>query len=130
MNVTTPRGLQNAVFFTIGKLFCLKEDRALKLSQLQRDSDKYVYYENVSKNRSGSFKQLHVRSKVVPVYSCPEAGQRCPVRLLDLFISEQPEEAKKKELWISKPWVINSVPSLTDRLGTYLQLTIITVGSL
>ena len=84
LNVTTPRGLQNAVFFTIGKLFCLrggKEHRALKLSQLKRDSnvDKYIYHENVSKNRNGSFKQLHVRSKVVPVYSCPEAGIRCPV---------------------------------------------------
>ena len=48
LNVTTPRGLQNAVFFTIGKLFCLcggKEHRALKLSQLKRDSnvDKYIY---------------------------------------------------------------------------------------
>ena len=52
LNVTTPRGLQNAVFFTIGKHFCLcggREHRALKLSQLQRDSDKYVYHENVSK---------------------------------------------------------------------------------
>ena len=98
LNVTTPRGLQNAVFYTIGKLFCLrggKEHRALKLSQLQRDSDKYVYHENVS---NGSFKQLHVRSKVVPVYSCPEAGQRCPLYLLDFYISKLPEEAKKQDL--------------------------------
>ena len=101
LNVTTPRGLQNAVFFTIGNLFCLhceKEHRALKLSQLKRDSDKYKYYENVSKNRNGSFKQLHVRSKVVPVYSCPEAGIRCPVHLLDLYISKLQEAAKEKDL--------------------------------
>lgn len=30
----------------------------LQLSQLKRFEDKYVYYENVSKNRNGSFKQL------------------------------------------------------------------------
>jgi hypothetical protein len=118
LNVTTPRGLQNAVFYAIGKLFCLcggKEHRALKLSHLKRGSDKYVYHENVSKNRNGSFKQLHVRSKVVPVYSCPEAGKRCPVYLLDLYISKLPEEAKEKDqLYVrplkkqpddaSKPW--------------------------
>ena len=106
LNVTTPRGLQNAVFYTIGKLFCLrggKEHRALKLSQLQRDSDKYVYHENVSKNRNGSFKQLHVSSKVVPVYSCPEAGQRCPVYLLDLYISKLPQEAKEQDLVYVRP---------------------------
>ncbi len=111
----TPVGLQNAVLFTIRKTFCLREHRALKLSQLHRDSDKYVYYENVSKNRNGSFKQLHIKSKVIPVYPCPETHERCPVRLLDLYISKLPEEAKKKDLLYvhslekkpldpSKPW--------------------------
>ncbi len=90
-----------AVFYAIGKTFCLRggqEPRALKLSQLQRDTDKYVYYENVSRNRNGSFRQLHIKSKVVPVYPCPEAHERCPVHLLDLYISKLPEEAKKKDL--------------------------------
>ena len=53
LNTTTPKGLQNAVFYAIGKMFCLcggQKHRALRLSQLQRDADKYVYYENVSKN--------------------------------------------------------------------------------
>ena len=69
MNTTTPVGLQNAAFFVVGKMFCLRggqEHRGLQLSQLKRFDDKYVYYENVSKNRNGSFKQLHVRSKAVP----------------------------------------------------------------
>ena len=37
LNTTTPKGLQNAVFYTIGKTCCLRggqEHRALKLSQL------------------------------------------------------------------------------------------------
>ena len=55
------------------------------------------------KNRNSSFKQLRVHSKVVPVYSCPEAGQRCPVYLLDLYISKLPEEAKEKDLVYVRP---------------------------
>jgi len=106
LNTHTPLGLQNAVFYAIGKTFCLRggqEHRTLKLSQLQRDSDKYVYHENVSKNRNGSFKQLHIKSKVVPVYPCPEAGEWCPVYLLDLYISKLPEEAKIKDILYVRP---------------------------
>ena len=124
LDINTPKGLQNAVFYTIGKMFCLRggqEHRALKLSQLQRcDDGRYVYYENVSKNRNGSFKQLHIKNKVVPVFACPEAGERCPVRILDQYISKLPEEAKQKDLFyvrplekkpleLSKPWY-SSVP--------------------
>ena len=106
LNTTTPKGLQNAVFYAIGKIFCLRggqEHRALRLSQLQRDGDKYVYYENVSKNRNGSFKQLHINSKVVPMFPCPEAQGRCPVHLLDLYISKLPKEAKEKDLFYVRP---------------------------
>lgn len=106
LNTTTPRGLQNAIFYVFGKTFCLRggqEHGALKLSQLQRDHDKYVYYKNVSKNQNGSFKQLHVNSKVVPVFPCPEAGQRCPMYLLDLYISKLPEEAKQNDLLYIRP---------------------------
>ena len=45
LNSNTPKGLQNAVFYTIGKMFCRRggqEHRALKLSQLKCDWDKYV----------------------------------------------------------------------------------------
>ncbi len=102
----TPTGLQNAVFYAIGKTFCLRggqEHRALKLSQLQHDSNMYVYYENGSKNRCGSSKQLRIKSKVVPVYPCPEAHERCPVYLLDLYISKLPEVAKQKDLFYVRP---------------------------
>ena len=42
----------------------------LKVSQFERlgDPDSYLYHENCSKNRSGTFRQLHVDSKVVPIY--------------------------------------------------------------
>ena len=56
---TTPVGLQNATFFVVGKMLCERCDKnmGLQLSQLKRFDDRYVYYENVSKNRNGSFKQ-------------------------------------------------------------------------
>ena len=60
MGVSTPRSLQNAAFFVVGKMFSLRggvEHRNLKLSQLTRnhDPDHYIYQENVSKTNSGSF---------------------------------------------------------------------------
>ena len=59
IDVDTPTGLQNAAFFVVGKMFCLRggqEHRGLQLSQLKRFKDRYVYYENTSKNRNGTFK--------------------------------------------------------------------------
>ena len=47
MDTTTPTGLQNAAFFVVGKMICLRggqEHRGLQLSQLKRFEDKYVYY--------------------------------------------------------------------------------------
>ena len=29
------------------------------------------------------FKQLHIRNKVVPLFSCPEAEDHCPVHIFD-----------------------------------------------
>ena len=37
------------------------------------------------------------------MYSCPEAGPRCPVYLLDLYISKLPKGAKEKDLVYVQP---------------------------
>ena len=45
MNSTTPKGLQNAVFHLVGKVFCLRggaEQRNLKLSQFEHCDDSCV----------------------------------------------------------------------------------------
>ena len=73
MGTTTPRALQNATFFIVGKMFCLRggnELRNLKLSQivLLHNPDRYEYNEHVSKTRNGTFKKLHVSNKVVSVF--------------------------------------------------------------
>ena len=108
MRISTPRSFQNVVFYCMGKLYCLcggQEHRSLKLSQLKRrtNPDRYTYYENVSKNRNGTFKQLHVKEKEVPIYACPEAGDRCPVYLLDMYISKLPPEAVEKDIFYLRP---------------------------
>ena len=39
----------------------------------------------------------------MPIYSCPQAGDRCPVNLLDKHISKLPKEAKEKDLFYVRP---------------------------
>ena len=95
-------------------MLCLRggvEHRSSKVSQLQQRTqpDHYVYVENVSKNRNGSFKQLHVKSKTVPVYACKEAGVRCPVNILDLYISKLPSKAVEDDVFYICP--LKEIPS-------------------
>ena len=103
----TPTGLQNAALFVVRKIFCLRgggqEHRGLQLSQLKRFKNWYVYYKNTSKKGNDTFKQLRIKSKVVPLFPCPEAGSRCPVCILDKYISKLPLEAKEKDLFYVRP---------------------------
>ena len=67
-----PVALQRAVFFYVGKVFCIRggeEQRSLKVSQFKRscNPDFYTYIENGSKNKSGVC--LKQPNKVVPVTS-------------------------------------------------------------
>lgn len=115
LNTSTPRGLLNAAFYTVGKMFCLRggqEHRFLKLSQIRRTDDKYVYSENVSKNRNGSFKQLHVQNKVVPLYPNPDIGEHCPVFILDKYISKLPKKLVEQDIFYARP--LENVPSTED----------------
>ena len=87
------------------------EHRSLKLSQITRmaNSDQYVYHENVSKNHNGSFKKIHVKKKVVPICACPEVGDRCPVNVLDKYMSKLPPFALEQDLFYLCP--LQVVPS-------------------
>ena len=113
MGESTPRALQNAAFFVVGKMFSLRggaEHRNLKISQLKRqyNPDHYVYYENVSKNNSGSFKKMRVKGKVVPVYSCQDAGSRCPIHILDTYL-----KAYESNLFYLRP--LAEIPADTSK---------------
>ena len=39
------------------------------------------------------FKQLHIRNKVVPLFSCPEAEDHCPVHIFDQYFCRFFEES-------------------------------------
>ena len=62
-----------------------------------------MYTEYGSKNRNGGFYQLGVENKCVPIYRNREAGERCLVYLLDLYISKIPDEAKEADLFYCRP---------------------------
>ena len=108
MGTKTPKALQNAAFFIVGKMFCLRggvELRELKPSQIKRHTnpDRYIYSENVSKNCNGIFKLLNIANKVVPLFSCPEAGERCPVHILDVYFRKLPKESITKDIFFFRP---------------------------
>ena len=106
LNTNTPLGLQRAVFFYMGKVCCLRggeEQRNLKLSQLTRHENHFMYSEHGSKNRNGGFYQLGIDNKCVPIYRNEQAGERCVFSLLDKYISKLPEEAKAADLFYCRP---------------------------
>lgn len=114
LNVSSGQGLLRAVFYYNGKCLCLRggeEHRQLRLSQLKRasDPDRYTYSENSSKNRKGGVAQMRVEHKTVTSIKDPEAGSRCHVFLLDLYISKLPKEAIEKDIFYCRP--LPSTPS-------------------
>jgi hypothetical protein len=114
INLTTPCGLANAVFFYNGKNFCLRggqEHKDLKFSQLKRkvvdvngcSKVCYEYTEHGSKNRSGGIKQLRIPNKVVVQYEDPQAGERCHVEILDKYFLKVPKEAIEADTFYIRP---------------------------
>ena len=94
------------MFFYNGKKFCLRggeEHRSLKISQFKWFEDAYVYTENGSKNHSEGLALLWVENKVLPSYAIPEADTRCHAKLMDLYLSKIPPEAKIKVIFVQLP---------------------------
>ena len=113
LNNSTPMGLLRAVFFLNGNNFCLRgrdEHRNLRITQFRRfyNPHKYMYTENASKNRQGGLKQLRVENKSVSILATPEAGNKCHVHILDLYLSKLPPIAKDKDLFYLRP--LHTVP--------------------
>ena len=108
LNIDSPKGLLRAVFFYCGKCFCLRggqEHRELSLSQLERleHPDRYIYRENSSKNKQGGIRQIHVEHKVVTIVANSAVMEKCPVFLLDRYISKLPKEAKENDIFYCRP---------------------------
>ena len=120
LNVESPIGLLHVVFLYCGKCFCLRggqEHRNLSLSQLERlyNPDRYIYRENSSKNRQGGLKQLRTEHKVVTIVANEVVGDRCPVFLLDRYISKLPTAAKEKDLFYCR--ALPTLPKTLKILG-------------
>ena len=65
------------------------------------------------KNRSGGLGQLRVTNKSVPVYSVPEAGERCHVYVLDLYFNKIPPGAIAKHNFYLT--LLSAVPSNSEK---------------
>lgn len=63
-----------------------------------------MYTENALKDWQGGLKQLRVENKSVPILATPEAGNRCHVHILDLYLSKLPPIAKDKDLFYWRPF--------------------------
>ena len=105
---TTPKNLQRAVFFYVGKRFCIRggdEQRKLGPSQFVRshDPDCFTYIEHGSKNRAGGIAQLRLENKCVPCYAVPEKNPECLVFLLDFYLGKLPEYAIKEDILYCRP---------------------------
>ena len=126
MGTKTPKALQNAVFYTVGKIRGGVEMRQIKISQIKRfsDPDRYVYTELVSKTNNGTFKSYMSQSKLFLCFKkkkikfssqttvSTEAGERCPVQILDLYYSKLSKKAFENDIFplenvpadSTKPW--------------------------
>ena len=52
------------------------------------------------KNRAGGLGQLNLEHKRVPVYASPDAGVRCHVTLLDMYVSKLSTAAKERDFFL------------------------------
>ena len=100
MGARSPASLLRAVFYN-GKDFCLRggeENRSLRLVQFTRTENGYVYTENAIIKVESVKWGLNVE-----VRENRDAGEHCHCRLLDVYISKMPEDAKLKDLFYLHP---------------------------
>lgn len=135
IGIDTPKQLQRAVFYYIGKCYCIRggeEQRKLCPSQFVRSSDPdcYTYMEHGSKNITGGLAQLKQDNKRVPCYAVPGSIPRCLVYLLDLYLGKLPLYAFQANVLYCRPkkdtpngesaWY-DSVPVGKNTLGTMVR---------
>ena len=103
MGIYAPKPLVRAVFFYVGKAFCLlggAEQRALKPSQFKcgYNPDRYTYMENGSKNHRGGFGSLHDSNKVVTVYSTLVVNSGDPLRDV-VYLLDYSKTSEQRTHW-------------------------------
>lgn len=108
LGIDTPKSLQRAIFYYVGKRFCLRggdEQRRLGPSHFKRSSnpDCLTYVEFSSKNNCGRLKDLRYENKEVPCPAIPEERPKCLVYLFDIYLSKLPKYAFDEDILYLRP---------------------------
>ena len=110
LGLDNPKSLQRAVFYFIGKRFCIRgfeEQRNLSPAQFIRsyNPDCDMYVEHGSKNYSARKQAwyLHFENKEVPCPAVPENRPKCLVLLMDLYLAKLPKFAFEKNILYLRP---------------------------
>ena len=107
LGYSTPKSLQWAVFFYIGKRFCIRGGEQWRLgpSQFVRSENPncYNYVEHGLKNRSGGLAQIQMEYKCLPRYAVRENEPRCLVFLLDIYLNKLPQMAFREDVLYCRP---------------------------
>ena len=108
IGTSSPKALQRAVFFYIGKVFCIRggeKQRKLGPSNFMRTSEPecYTYVKHGSKNKVGGLAQLRLENKRVPCVAVPDMIPRCLVHLLDLYLNKLPQWAFDNDVLHYRP---------------------------
>ena len=85
--------LHNAAFSVVGKMFSLRggiEHRNLN-SQIEVTSTLFIVRTS-RRQRMARLRKYGSKKKVVPIYTCPDLGERCPVNILDTYLNKLPQE--------------------------------------
>lgn len=103
----TPKSLLRAAFYLIGVNFGLrggKEHRDLRASNLSfhKDSEGYSYVQyqqHVSKTNQGGLRHRKIEPHVARAYANTDS-ERCPVRILQLYMEKCPPEMLQKGFYL------------------------------
>ena len=81
----------------------------VEIGTIQREEMGYVYYKNGSKNCKGNFLDRSVSNNGVKFVRVPEAGQRCHVALLYLYLSKLPVDTHQVDTFYI--WPLQKLPT-------------------
>ena len=111
-NINNPKALQRAVFYYIGKVFCIRggqKQRTLELSNFKWsakpgcDPHSVMYIEHGSKNRPGGLRDMRVENKEITCHPCPEEIPKCLVFLLNKYLAKLPKYAFQQDILYLRP---------------------------
>lgn len=107
INIDTPKGLQRALFYTIGIHFALRggkahRDLTIHNFKIQDDESgkRYLCYtEKVAKTRQGGIKDLKIKEHSARAYSNPDP-RKCPVGIFQKYVQLCPQEPLSSALYL------------------------------